>query len=113
MAGCESSISSKDVSPKILSSSINCFMYAPWVAALHAQIVSASVLERATSGVCPDFEQTHPWPLLRKKNHPPVLLEDDSSSACDESQNAKKTNFIPYFTVESLKNFSPQFFCRI
>ncbi len=45
------------ISSKILSSSKNCFINAPCCSALHAHIVSASLLESATSGLCPDFER--------------------------------------------------------
>jgi hypothetical protein len=64
---------SKDTFPKMFSSCKNWLMNAPWVEALQAQIVSASVLESATSGVCPDFAQTLACPLPKKKNQPPVL----------------------------------------
>ncbi len=63
-----------------------------WVEALQAQIVSASVLESATSGVWPDFELIQPCPFLRKKKYPPVLRNVAKSSACEESQNPKKVS---------------------
>ncbi len=67
------------ISPKILSSSKNCFINAPCCAALHAHIVSASLLESATSGLCPDLEHAQPCPLRKEKKYLPVLLDLDES----------------------------------
>ena len=70
-----------EVEFKMSISSINCFIKAPCVAALHTQTVSDSVELRATSADWPDFAATAPWSLLKKKKNPPVDIPVSSSSA--------------------------------
>ena len=83
--GWESSCSSNVVLLKIFSSSRNCLIKAPCIVALLPHIVSDSVDDSGMSFVCPDLAATDPWPLRKKKNHPPVDLKVSSSSAWAES----------------------------